>query len=343
MWIKSTTFAAGLVFCATQGVPCAFHTYSPQPTLVDRLLGSEHIVLARTVPESPFRFTATVALEGALDYVEIPQLVDTVTRRRLANDDTATVLFARDGAYGPWERLAFVGTDFAPILDDILTRLPEWELGDDMDRFGFFAKLINHEDTAIQRLALRELDQADYSILRDLDIDIDIEVVADRVNLPAEVNEKPIRILLLGLSADKSVATWLKDGATASARVEGPFLGAYATALIENLGPPAVDWLAENMLRNPEVSDQAREQVVEAMAIQSISANEETRDKIGTVIAANLNDDPSLGPAIARQYGFRADWSHFETLQKLLSSRAFSKPSDIIAVSQYVALAAEFE
>ena len=84
---------------AAPSFACAFHGYAPKPTLVDRLLGSEHVVLARQDLESPFRYAAVEALEGSVDTVEIPLLVDTATRNRFAIDDDATVLFARDGAY----------------------------------------------------------------------------------------------------------------------------------------------------------------------------------------------------------------------------------------------------
>ena len=54
MRFASTVFAA--LVAATPAVPCAFHGYTPQATVVEKLLGSEHVVLARTSPETCWSF-----------------------------------------------------------------------------------------------------------------------------------------------------------------------------------------------------------------------------------------------------------------------------------------------
>ena len=51
--VKAATLAIGLTMCATTALACAFHSYVPDETVVDKMLGSDHIVLAR--PASCFR------------------------------------------------------------------------------------------------------------------------------------------------------------------------------------------------------------------------------------------------------------------------------------------------
>ena len=92
-------FLVGGLVLPSLGSACGFHNYAPQPTLVDRLLGSDEIVLARSAPNNPFKFKAYQALEGGLGSSEIPFLVDSITRRRFAMDANTAVLFARAGAY----------------------------------------------------------------------------------------------------------------------------------------------------------------------------------------------------------------------------------------------------
>ena len=328
---------------AAPSFACAFHGYAPKPTLVDRLLGSEHVVLARQDLESPFRYAAVEALEGSVDSVEIPLLVDTATRNRFARDDDATVLFARDGAYGPWTRLAFVDQDLQPILDDIIDRLPVWELGDDADRFGYFAPLINHTNPTIRTLALNEIDLANYEILRSLPLEIDTGAIAERLNLPNELNLKPIRVLLLGLSKDPDAVPLLKAGLKSSAFGNGPFLGAYATALIESEGTTGIDWIADTFLKDPYLSADSREKLIEAIAIQNTTADPEIQIALTAALEDALIEDTSLAPFVARQFGIRADWTHSERLTDILRTRDLTSPADIIVVAQYVALAAEAE
>ena len=333
--------ALAVIFAAESVVACAFHGYTPQPTVVDRMLASDHIVLARPAQDNPFQFAAIEAIEGGTELVEIPFLVDSATRRKMALDDGASVLFARDGAYGPWIRLATIDASFAPVLDEITRRLASWELGNDPDRFGYFASLLNHPDPIIHRLALRELDQAAYSVLRDLQFDVDVARLLDWLNDPAEANLKPIRVLLLGLVDDEAVKDILVRGVRGTTQVGGPMLGAYATAMIEAHGADGVDWIADQFLADSTIPSENRELLVEAMAIHADAGTPEVRDAVDTAISSALSTDVAIAAGIARQFGLRADWSFEEALADVLGRRALNSPADIIAVSQYVAFARE--
>ena len=113
---KPFIFTAVFAATVSMAAACGFHTYAPQPTMVDRLLNSDHIVFARPDPENPFRFKVTEAFEGPMADVELPHLVDSAARRRFAADPEAQSLFARDGAYGPWLRIVYVGGEMKSVL-----------------------------------------------------------------------------------------------------------------------------------------------------------------------------------------------------------------------------------
>ncbi|MGB0440903.1 MAG: hypothetical protein ACPGFC_12505, partial [Paracoccaceae bacterium] len=75
--VKAATLAIGLTLSATTALACAFHSYVPEETVVDKMLGSDHIVLARPDPHNPTRFKAVDAL---LDCVDIEQMmIDSMT------------------------------------------------------------------------------------------------------------------------------------------------------------------------------------------------------------------------------------------------------------------------
>ena len=321
--------------------PCGFHNYTPQPTLVDRLLGSDEIVLARFAPNNPFRFEAYEALEGSLGSSEIPFLVDSTTRRRFALDADAAVLFARDGAYGPWQRLAYVDAAMAPVLRTVMARLPAWEFGDEIDRFRYFATLVGHPDDRIHKLALRELDQADYSILRDLDLTIEPGRLLTRFNDPNETDFRAIRILLLGLSGDIQLRDGLEKGVEDSVRFGGASLGAYATALIELAGPDAVTTLAADYLTNQDLSLLARELLIEAIALHGGTDDLDMEASIFEAINGALWIDPRLAGGAARQFGSRENWTFQDVVQALLEEGTVLDVADKQVVSQYVAFARE--
>jgi len=336
----SFLLAAGLMV-PTSVSPCGFHNYAPQPTLVDRLLGSDEIVLARSTPNNPFRYEAYEALEGHLGSSEIPLLVDSSTRRRLALDADAAVLFARDGAYGPWQRLAYVDAAMAPVLRTVMARLPSWEIGDEIDRLQYFSTLLGHPDDRIHKLALRELDQADYSILRNLDLTIEPRRLQARLNQPNDTEYKAIRILLLGLSGDIQLRDRLEKGVEDSVKSEGAYLGAYATALIELVGPDAVESLAANYLTNWEVSFFARELLIEAIALHGGTDDLDLETSILQAINSALWIEPGLAGAAARQFGSRGNWSLKDVVQVLLEEGTVLDEVDKQAVSQYVTFARE--
>lgn len=332
--------ALSVALTATAARPCAFHTYAPQPTMIDRLLNSEHIVLARAAADNPFRYQAVRALSGNVDHVEIPQLLDATTGRKLAENAEAYVLFARDGAYGPWERLAFVDSAMASVLGDVNARLPEWQLGDYADRFSFFASVVDHPDARIHQLALQELDQASYPVLRNLDLDPDVARISRNLQLVSEADLRPIRILLLGLSGASDIAPYLAAGVQASVRSSGTSLGPFATAYVEAAGPSAAFDLINRYLTDASLPTDSRESIVEALAIHltggALQSDQTVTGKLGAMVSA----DPSLAPSIARQFGARRNWSQQHVLKAILKTRVLSL-SDTIVVSHYIALAGE--
>lgn len=329
---------SGLMF-ATTASPCGFHNYVPQPSLTDRLLGSEDIVLARSTPEALFEFASIKPLEGALGQIEIPYLVDSPTRRKFAADPTATVLFARDDAYGPWRRLALVDTTIAPVLAEIMTRLPAWEAGDYLDRFKYFATLVGHDDLRLHKLALLELDQADYPTLRGLDLDIIPSQLLARIDAPDVADLKAIRILLLGLSGSDEIRKYLESAVKESITSESQYLGAYATALIELEGPKAVRDITSGYLVNTSLSLLTRESLVEAIALHGQNGEEEMEATIPEAIGSALWVAPDLAGSVARQFGVRSDWSHLSSLQSLQNEGLVYLAADDLDVSDYLKFA----
>jgi hypothetical protein len=336
--LASAVAALGLASPAT---PCAFHNYAPAESLVNRLLATDHIVLARSDPANPFRYAAVAAVEGPLDGVEIPFLVDSSTRRRLALNPGDTVLFIRDEGYGAWTRLAYLDAGMRPVFDHVAARLSEWERGADQDRFAMFAGLIDHPDATVADVALREIDQADYSILRGLPVTVAVEPTIAALHDPAQINLRPIRILLLGLSGDPQAERFLRQAFDRALGFNGTVLGAYATALIELGGAEAAERIAREVLRDPDLPVESRELVVEAFAVHSQSGAAETGQATRAAIDSVLAEAPELAGAVARQFGMRGDFSQHERLAGLMNERRVTAIADMLAVGQYVMFAQE--
>ncbi|WP_068119547.1 hypothetical protein [Tropicimonas marinistellae] len=333
--------ALALAVRADPASACAFHNYLPEQTLVDRLLATENVVLARPNPEDPFRFQAVEALEGTMAQADLPTLVDSTTRRKLALNPDDTVLFARDdGAYGPFLRLAYLDPAHRDVVETIMAHKENWIMGDDLGRYQYFADLLQHPDPAIHALALRELDTAPYDLLRSLSLTPNPDRILKSLWIPSEMPYQPIRILLLGFTQGEHAQTTLSAGLERSRKSGATTnLGPYATAVVERDGIAGVTRLVEMFLADtPAPADQV-ELVVEALAIHAGAAAPERRAEILTTLANVLSSHPEHAGAVARQFQFRYDFGMGDALAQVLESGQIRSANAAIPVSTYVMLA----
>jgi len=334
-----TSTAIGLL--AGEALACAFHTYAPDPTMVDHLLGSDHVVLARPAAEDPSRYVAVTALTGGLADVAIPVPVPAELGADLAADPETRVLFARDEAYGPWQELAVIDDAMAEVLDFVWARIPDWRLGGDDERLAYFGGLAGHPSAEVRSLSLKELDKADYSLLRRTPIDSDAGEILAGLDDEAEADYRMIRILMLGLSDERGLEPVLRDGVAAHLDLGDPALGAFATALIEYAGPDAAQEIAATHLIDASLPVDSRILLTQALAMHAQAGDADVQTAARAAVSAALRADPTLAPIVAEQFGMRGEWSQAGVLGELLQSKVLRSPLDIIMVSQYVALAAD--
>lgn len=102
---------------AANALACAFHGYTPNPTLVDLLLATEQAVVARPTPQGTYRIVD--ALLGP-DEGDIPVPASAEFQRKLAANSNATVLLVRDGAYGPWIEAAVMDSGFRSLIGTVM-------------------------------------------------------------------------------------------------------------------------------------------------------------------------------------------------------------------------------
>ncbi|MEO1139796.1 MAG: hypothetical protein AAFW87_10090 [Pseudomonadota bacterium] len=302
-WALGGALSLGLGQAA---VACAFHGYVPNPTIIDLLLATEQVVVARLDPNNPRRYSAVETLVGP-DVADIPITVTAETQALLTRDPSATVLLARDGAYGAWLDLAILDNRFRSVIDRLVRDQSIWYSGGDAERLAVFAGLVNDPNADLRRLALQELDRAPYSALRKAQVP---PVQNLRQDLrKGEPDLMPIRVLLAGLSQDQGFASLLSSDLDTAIRNDVAYMGAYATALIELEGDRAVRDILDRHLKDGSLSVQTREKLLQALAVQHKAAPDQTRRTIAIGVAELLRTSPELGEAAARHFGLRSHWS----------------------------------
>lgn len=328
---------AVVALLAPAALACAFHGYTPRPTLVDTLYDSEQIVLARPDPADPQRFKAIEALAGPLDAVRLPQTPDADLRASLQRMPEVSVLFARDGAYGPWVRHSLVGPQMREVLQTALSRQTGWQGEPGPERAQFFAGLLDHPDGALRELALLELDRVDYQTLRGLRI----RGLARQVAALDEGDQKlrPIRILLTGLAGDGGRAPVLIKGVQEGLTGNRRYLGAYTTALIELEGAGAVSTLARSFLAADQLPTDRRELMIEAYAIQGLYGSRRVKREVTRSMTALLQIKPQLAGAVARQFSRHGNWGLADAVAQAQIAAPPASARDAVPITKYLAFA----
>ena len=326
------------VLTAQPAWACRFHSYIPEPTLVDRLMMSEDAVLARTSATNPDQFVTLTHLRGNAPPESLTLTASADTKAALASDPQAAMLLMREEAYGPWEQIKVMDAVDLALLEDIRALLPAWEWGDGTERARFFAGHLDHERAEIRDLALLELDLVSYDRLQIAVSETDPALLSRQFG----VNEtSPIRVLLAGLSGDMQIAQSLQDGIKTHLPTGAPVLGAFATAWMELSGPEAAQIITEDILSDPTLNSAAQDLLVQALALQSSSGTAATRNALRAGLGSAIQNDPALAVTVAQQFGLRWDWSLQADMATLLQSGRLTRMDDILMIAQYVNLARE--
>ncbi len=289
---------------------CAFHGYTPNPTLVDMLLGTEQVALARLAPGDPTRFRVTETLAGP-PVSDPPLTPQSRTRQKLAGDTRTQVLIARDGAYGPWRELAVLDPEYHAVIRQVMHHQPAWQLGDDSTRLAFFARFVNAAAPDLRQLALDEMDRVSYASLKAQRL----PAVAGlrRALQDGSADRQPVLTLLAGLSGDGTLAPLVRNGLDRAVRDGSATLGAYVVALIELEGAPAVRDIAARHLAAPGLAPVTRDRLLQAMAIQYRNAAAPVRRAIAQQIAQLSRTSPEMASAAAAQFGSVSRWRGTDT------------------------------
>lgn len=342
MFKRLASGLALLPMIAPPAIACAFHLYAPQDTLVDKMLASEHIVLAQIDENDTSRYQAISAFKGGVDYVELPFAADTDIRLQLSLHPDHRVLFAREEAYGPWRQLAYLDAEFLSVVHHVSQQMDAWMFEDERLRYAYFAGLHDHANDDIRRLALAELDKAPYEVLRALPMSVSTERMAQNFWDIDEADYRAIKTLMLGMSDDAEAGQFLLTRYSDALALGDPLrLGAAATAYVEHAGLLGVSKVLSTLAETPDMDPDSAEILIEAMAIHDQVGDPVLKMAIETALADLLLDRPDLAGAAARQFGSRGGWGLAAPLERLMQDRRLLDLSDVLAVGQYVALARE--
>ena len=287
---------------SSPALACAFHGYTPNPTLVDLLMMTEQVVIADIDPSHPNRYRLLEVLMGP-HVPDIPITVSASVTGIISKNPSARVLLARDGAYGPWLMLTVLDTRLHHVLSQVIKRQSALINGGNEERLALFVSLLNDPSPDVHRLALQELDRAPYSALQKRPIP---NIVGLKQDLETgDEGLMPIRVLLAGLTKDQSFKPFMMEELAMAVEGNVSYMGAYATALIELGGADAVQYLINAYLTDKAQPLDRRIKILQALSLQHKNADRKTRREIARGVAHELHQSPELKEPAARFFGFR--------------------------------------
>jgi hypothetical protein len=283
---------------AANALACAFHGYTPNPTLVDLILATEQAVVARPSSDGTYEIVEALLGPGLGD---IPMSASAEFKRNLSADTGVTALLVRDGAYGPWIEAAVMDTRFRGLIDIVIENQRSWQWGEEVGRIQLFAGLVNDPNPNIQRLALQELDRLPYATLRKVRVPPIRNLKEDIAS--GRTDQRPIRVLLAGLSNDPSFGPILAEATHRAVLQDKPYLGAYITAMIELHGKPAVDPLIATYLASGGTSQSVQTKILDALSLTSKTARRDVRRAISQQLTELVRTRPEISELVIAQFG----------------------------------------
>lgn len=319
-------------------VACSFHTYKPVRTLVDKILESETLVLARQSQNNAHRFKIANVLQGTAHSEPIPFLVDTATRRRLATNADHGVLLSLDGQ-GNWRYLSYVDQNWQDLVKIVMRQAPMWR--DQIhhpDRFAALSLYLNHKDPRLHYLALQEIDRVPYETLRTLRVPVSAETLLEALGSWRDAQYEPINMLLLGLTDAPEAGPFLRQqvGRLHQSSTPGS-LGAAATALIEVDGEDGIKHLSRLLLSDKDQPMAKVAAVVEAMAIHSNLGSDHLQRTIEETLIGFVRNRPAGAATVARQFSLQRNWSIGPHLEAMMDDALHMTPAARLQVAIYVA------
>lgn len=321
------------LLCALGSAANACQICLPLPTesLADRILASEHLVLAREHPERPYTLEAIRTLKGSpADASPIDLLLDSSTRRLLALDPDRSVLCGWSPEQREWQRLVLFEEPEASVVREIIVRTGAWRKSP-AERVRYFAGLLGHESTALSDLAHIEVSRAPYTQLLKFADRIPREELHARLGNLRRMEWHALYILFLAQSEDprdhEFIRGELEDAARYGLSIQ---TAAWATALIEIDGMAGLQRVRKLYLEKPDRTRKEISAIHAALRVHGDEGKPELRDPIIALYGELLKTHPFIAAALVVDL---TRWKRFDHVEKL-TGLIGNAPLDLFAISR---------
>lgn len=297
----------------------------PMPTesLADRIIDSDHLLLAREHPSKAYQIESIHTLKGNPSEVsEIDIFLDSSTRRKLTLDSNLSLLCGWTEEQKDWRRLALYDDSLAPVVSTILERSESWKINPD-ERLSYFAGFLAHEDSELSDLAHLEVAGAPYSKLLQYADRMPTDLLHEKLRNLRRMEWHALYILFLSQSENQRDHDYIREGLQNAARYNLARRAApFATALIEIDGDAGIKLLSDLYLSEPGRRPEEIAAIYAALKVHGNEGRPELRDSIVNTYEEILKLSPALAPDIADDLTHWKRFNHTDALSKVLTEQS---------------------
>lgn len=252
-----------------QSAACPVCAPLPQTTVADDLLAAAAVVFARQNPDAPFSYRATEILRGQLDSTDIDYFVDSVTRRRLAADPGRVAVLVLESESNVWRSLGVADREYQQVVRQVVLQAADWSGRDGRRaRQAYFQTLFGSRNRAVFELAYLELGRAPYETIRRFGRRVSSDDLQPLLSRSEYLEWRSLAILLLAQNPDAEARALISTSFDDCQRLSmTKHLAAWATALLEVNGPPAVQKIERLYLQESGRSPAELQGVLTALAV----------------------------------------------------------------------------
>lgn len=298
--------AMGLFFLVDHEGSQACQICLPFPTesLADRILDSQHLVVARENPERPYTLQAIRSLkQGSAEPPPLDLFLDTSSRHQLARNETLSVLCGWKSGEPDWSRLSLHDEVIGPVIADILVRAEDWrtipEEKISAERVRYFADFLDDEDGRLADLAHIEVARAPYGQLKQYADRIPREGLLERLADFRRMEWHALYILFLAQSEVAEDRERIREEIAEAAELRlVTRTAAWATAFLELDGRDAIERLRDWYGKGSDRRSGERQAILAALVVHADQGDPALRGPIVDLLGEFLQAEPDLAPEI---------------------------------------------
>lgn len=309
--------AACLYFTGTPSLlnGCQICVPFPKKSVVDFLIESDTVILAREDPDRPFHLRTIEVLKGMPGDEQIDLFVDSTSRRLLAiyPERSVVVVKHKEKGESKWRRIGLTDKDLDPLLREILDSADAWEQAPDK-RFEFFAQLLGHKNSQISTAAHLEVGRAPYAEIKRLGATqpppLSREAIRTFLDNPRYIEWHALYLLLLSQSSEPEDRGYLLESWQSTVRFGTTIrLAALATVAIEIEGGKAIKLIESEYFHNASREIDELKEVFKALSVHGNGGRTKLRAQIANAYAILLAQHPTMAPAVVKDL---VAWNHFD-------------------------------